>query len=112
MGPLGGWCIKKLDSIFQDKVRSGMEMIYNNFTSGIMGMLLAIVGVYVVNPIVNTGSMLMGEGVDWIISVHLLPLANIFIEPAKVLFLLGSDPRPDLGVLLAFTFFGKGNAKG
>lgn len=139
MGPLGGWCIKKLDSIFQDKVRSGMEMIYNNFTSGIMGMLLAIVGVYVVNPIVNTGSMLMGEGVDWIISVHLLPLANIFIEPAKVLFLnnaigngilvplgiqqaasagksvlflLESNPGPGLGVLLAFTFFGKGNAKG
>lgn len=139
MGPLGGWCIKKLDSIFQDKVRSGLEMIYNNFTSGIMGMLLAIVGVYVVNPVVNTGSMLMGEGVDWIISVHLLPLANIFIEPAKVLFLnnaigngilvplgiqqaasagksvlflLESNPGPGLGVLLAFTFFGKGNAKG
>lgn len=138
MGPLGGYCIKKLDELFQAKIRSGFEMIYNNFSSGIMGMLLAILGVYIVNPIVSSGSHLMSQGVDWIISIHMLPLANIFIEPAKVLFLnnaigngilvplgiqqaasagksvlflLESNPGPGLGVLLAFMFFGKGNAK-
>lgn len=138
MGPLGGYCIKKLDELFQTKIRSGFEMIYNNFSSGIMGMLLAILGVYIVNPIVSSGSHLMSQGVDWIISIHMLPLANIFIEPAKVLFLnnaigngilvplgiqqaasagksvlflLESNPGPGLGVLLAFMFFGKGNAK-
>src|SRR5699024_10814988 len=51
MGPLGGWCIKKFDQLFQDKIRSGFEMIYNNFSSGILGMLLAILGTYVVNPL-------------------------------------------------------------
>lgn len=138
MGPLGGYCIKKLDELFQTKIRSGFEMIYNNFSSGIIGMLLAILGVYIVNPIVSSGSHLMSQGVDWIISIHMLPLANIFIEPAKVLFLnnaigngilvplgiqqaasagksvlflLESNPGPGLGVLLAFMFFGKGNAK-
>lgn len=138
MGPLGGYCIKKLDELWQEKIPSGFEMIYNNFSSGILGMLLAILGVYVVNPVVNSGSLLMSQGVDWIISIHMLPLANIFIEPAKVLFLnnaigngilvplgiqqaasagksvlflLESNPGPGLGVLLAFMFFGKGNAK-
>ena len=87
MGPLGGWCIKKFDQLFQDKIRSGFEMIYNNFSSGILGMLLAILGTYVVNPLVVAGSNFMSKGVDFIISIHMLPLANIFIEPAKVLFL-------------------------
>lgn len=138
MGPLGGWCIKKFDQLFQDKIPSGFEMIYNNFSSGILGMLLAILGTYVVNPLVVGGSTLMGKGVDFIISIHMLPLANIFIEPAKVLFLnnaigngilvplgiqqaasagksvlflLESNPGPGLGILLAFMFFGKGSAK-
>ncbi|GAJ27170.1 PTS system, mannitol-specific IIB component [Liquorilactobacillus sucicola DSM 21376 = JCM 15457] len=138
MGPLGGWCIKKFDQLFQDKIKSGFEMIYNNFSSGILGMVLAIFGVFVVNPLVTAGSNFMSRGVDWIISIHMLPLANIFIEPAKilflnnaigngilvplgiqqastagksVLFLLESNPGPGIGILIAFMIFGKGTAK-
>ena len=75
---------------------------------------------------------------DWLVDHNLMPLASIFVEPAKVLFLnnainhgvftpLGIDqaaeqgksvlflveanPGPGLGLLLAFTFFGKGIAK-
>ncbi|EJE97908.1 PTS system mannitol-specific transporter subunit IIBC, partial [Liquorilactobacillus mali KCTC 3596 = DSM 20444] len=108
------------------------------FSSGILGMLLAIFGVFVVNPLVTAGSNFMSKGVDWIISIHMLPLANIFIEPAKilflnnaigngilvplgiqqasqsgksVLFLLESNPGPGIGILLAFIIFGKGTAK-
>lgn len=139
MGPLGGYAIKKFDQLFQEKIKSGFEMIYNNFSSGILGMLLAILGTYIVNPLVVGGSNLMSKGVDFIISIHMLPLANIFIEPAKVLFLnnaigngilvplgiqqtaqtgksvlflLESNPGPGLGILLAFMLFGKGSAKG
>lgn len=138
MGPLGGWCMKKFDQLFQEKIRSGFEMIYNNFSAGIIGMLLAILGTYIVNPLVTAGSNFMAKGVDWIISIHMLPLANIFIEPAKilflnnaigngilvplgvqqaatagksVLFLLESNPGPGLGILLAYMFFGKGSSK-
>ncbi|KRM92739.1 PTS mannitol transporter subunit IICBA [Liquorilactobacillus cacaonum] len=138
MGPLAGWSIKKFDQLFQDKIKSGFEMIYNNFSSGILGMVLAIFGVFVVNPLVTAGSNFMSKGVDWIISIHMLPLANVFIEPAKVLFLnnaigngilvplgiqqaavsgksvlflLESNPGPGIGILLAFIFFGKGTAK-
>lgn len=138
MGPLGGWCMKKFDQVFKDKVKTGFEMLYDNFSSGIMGMILAIFGLFIVNPLVIAGNNLISKGVDWIISIHMLPLANIFIEPAKILFLnnavgngilvplgiqqsasagksilflLEADPGPGLGILLAFMIFGKGMAK-
>ncbi|ANK58860.1 PTS mannitol transporter subunit IICB [Loigolactobacillus backii] len=138
MGPLGGWCIKKWDDRVQPHIRQGFEMLVNNFSSGIIGMLLAIIGCYAIGPVVTTASGWLATGVDYIISIHLIPLANIFIEPAKVLFLnnainqgiltplgiqqaakagksilflLEPDPGPGLGVLLAFSIFGKGTAK-
>lgn len=138
MGPLGGWAIKKWDDAIADKVHSGFEMLVNNFSAGIMGMLLAIVGYFGIGPVVAGASAAMAVGVNWIIKVNLLPLANVFIEPAKILFLnnainqgiltplgiqaaasagksilflLEPDPGPGLGLLLAFALFGKGTAK-
>lgn len=138
MGPLGGWLIKKWDDAVQPHIRQGFEMLVNNFAAGILGMILAILGFFIMGPIVAAASAIMGAGVNYIISVHLLPLANIFIEPAKILFLnnainqgiltplgleaashagksilflLEPDPGPGLGVLLAFSIFGKGTAK-
>ncbi|AZZ61385.1 PTS mannitol transporter subunit IICBA [Oenococcus oeni] len=138
MGPLGGWCIKKFDSFFRDKVKTGFEMLYDNFSSGILGMILAIFGLFVVDPLVTAGNGFIATGVQWVINIHMLALANIFIEPAKVLFLnnavgngilvplgiqqaasagksvlflLEADPGPGLGILLAYMFFGKGMAQ-
>ncbi|MGL9729063.1 PTS mannitol transporter subunit IICBA [Enterococcus sp. DIV0756] len=138
MGPLGGWCIKKFDDAFQDKIKAGFEMLVNNFSSGLIGFVLAIVGFYAIGPVVGSLTNMMAAGVEAIINMHLLPLANIFIEPAKilflnnainhgiltplgieqaaeagksVLFLLEANPGPGLGILLAFTLFGKGAAK-
>ncbi|MCZ0717610.1 PTS mannitol transporter subunit IICBA [Aerococcus kribbianus] len=138
LGPLGGWVIKKFDEHFSDKIPSGFEMLVNNFSVGIIGFLLVLVGFYAVGPFVSGMTTLFETGVDWIISQRLLPLANVFIEPAKILFLnnainhgiltpLGSqqvaemgrsvlylleaNPGPGLGVLLAFSVFGKGSAK-
>jgi len=138
MGPLGGWCIKKWDDVMSDKIRSGFEMLVNNFSAGIIGMLLAIVGYFAIGPVVAGASAAMAVGVNWIIKANLLPLANVFIEPAKILFLnnainqgiltplgiqaaadagksilflLEPDPGPGLGVLIAFALFGKGTAK-
>ncbi|MBO0455988.1 PTS mannitol transporter subunit IICBA [Enterococcus hulanensis] len=138
MGPLGGWCIKKFDDAFQTKIKAGFEMLVNNFSSGLIGFALAVLGFYAIGPVVESLTNLMAAGVESIINMHLLPLANIFIEPAKilflnnainhgiltplgieqaaeagksVLFLLESNPGPGLGILLAFTLFGKGAAK-
>ncbi|MFC6169973.1 PTS mannitol transporter subunit IICBA [Loigolactobacillus jiayinensis] len=138
LGPLGGWCIKKWDDNVQPHIRQGFEMLVNNFSAGIIGMILAIIGFYAIGPVVSTASGWLATGVDYIISIHLIPLANVFIEPAKILFLnnainqgiltplgiqaaakagksilflLEPNPGPGLGVLLAFALFGKGNAK-
>lgn len=138
MGPLGGWAIKKFDQAVEGKVKSGFEMLVNNFSAGIIGGLLTLLAYKGIGPIVLALDKTLAAGVQAIINAHLLPLASIFIEPAKVLFLnnainhgilspLGIDqaakagksmlfllepnPGPGLGILLAYCLFGKGSAK-
>src|SRR5699024_8763222 len=138
MGPLGGWCVKKFDEKFSDKIKAGFEMLVNNFSAGLIGFALAILGFLIIGPVVSTLTEWLGSAVAAIIQAKLLPLATTFIEPAKILFLnnaihlgiltplgteqslqtgksilflLEANPGPGLGVLLAFTLFGKGSAK-
>ncbi|PFH85647.1 PTS mannitol transporter subunit IICBA [Bacillus sp. AFS088145] len=138
MGPLGGLAIKKFDQAIQGKVKSGFEMLVNNFSAGILGAILAIIALIGVNPVVSTLTEALANGVDMMVRANVIPLANIFIEPAKILFLnnainhgilspigleqaksagksllflLEANPGPGLGVLLAYTIFGKGTAK-
>ena len=39
VGPLGGWAIKRFDKAMEGRVKSGFEMLVNNFSAGIIGML-------------------------------------------------------------------------
>ncbi|MEW1806752.1 PTS mannitol transporter subunit IICBA [Pseudarthrobacter sp. NPDC080039] len=138
MGPLGGWTMKKIDMIWDGKIRPGFEMLVNNFSAGIWGALLALLGFYGISPLVTAFSTAAGNFVQFLVHNGLLPLTSIFIEPAKVLFLnnainhgvltplgvqqsleqgksilflLEANPGPGLGLLLAYTFFGRGAAK-
>ncbi|WP_420808264.1 PTS mannitol transporter subunit IICBA [Arthrobacter ruber] len=138
MGPLGGWTMKKIDAIWDGKIRPGFEMLVNNFSAGIWGALLALLGFYGVAPLVQAFSTAAGNVVQFLVNNGLLPLTSIFIEPAKVLFLnnainhgvltplgvqqsleqgksmlflLEANPGPGLGILLAYMFFGRGAAK-
>lgn len=138
MGPLGGWVMKKVDGALEDKVPSGFEMLVNNFSAGILAAILAVLAQITVGPIVQALTNFMGAGVQFLVDTRLLPVADLFIEPAKVLFLnnainhgilaplgvteveqngrsilfmLETNPGPGLGVLLAFWFAGKGLAK-
>ncbi|WP_010096253.1 PTS mannitol transporter subunit IICB [Ornithinibacillus scapharcae] len=138
MGPVGGYLIKKFDQAVEGKIKSGFEMLVNNFSSGILGAILALIAFKGIGPVVEGLSNALASGVQWIVDLNLLPLANIFIEPAKVLFLnnainhgiltplgvdqaaeagksilfmLETNPGPGLGILLAFMFFAKGTAK-
>jgi len=138
MGPTSGWVIKKVDNAFEGKVPSGFEMLINNFSAGIMGALLALLAYNGVGPVVQALSKALATGVAVIIGAGLLPLVNIFIEPAKVLFLnnainhgilspigldqaakvgqsivflLEPNPGPGLGILLAYWLVGKGSVK-
>lgn len=134
MGPLAGWMIKKFDKAMEGRIPAGFEMLINNFSIGIFGMILAIVGFYLIGPFMTGVTNVLTEGVDWLVSKSLLPLAAIFVEPAKVLFLnnainhgvfsiigaeqaaeagksimymIETNPGPGLGVLLAYWFASK-----
>ena len=138
MGPLGGWVIKKLDALWHGKIRPGFEMLVDNFSAGIAGLILAVIGFFGVGPIVSAFSRAAGHVVDFLVGHDLLPLTSLFIEPAKVLFLnnainhgvltplgttqalqtgksvlflLEANPGPGLGILLAYMLFGRGAAK-
>lgn len=138
MGPLSGWVIRKFDQAIEGKVKAGFEMLVNNFSLGIIGAILACLGLVVVTPLVTGLSAAMESGVGFFVDRNLLPLASVFIEPAKVLFLnnainhgilspmgikqveevgksvfflLEANPGPGLGILLAYCLLGKGSAK-
>lgn len=138
MGPLGGFLIKKFDSLVEGKVKSGFEMLVNNFSAGIIGMLIAIFGYLTIGPLVSGLTAVLINVVDIIVSKGLLPLVSVFVEPAKILFLnnainhgvlgpiglqeakeigksvfflIESNPGPGLGILLAYFVFGKGSVK-
>ena len=138
MGPLGGWTMKRIDAIWDGRIRPGFEMLVNNFAAGIWGGILATFGFFVMSPIVTFIADKLGVGVDFLVENGLLPLTSLIIEPAKVLFLnnainhgvltplgtnqaledgksilflLEANPGPGLGLLLAFMVFGRGAAK-
>lgn len=138
MGPLGGYLIKRFDNVVVSRVRPGFEMLVNNFSAGILGGILAIIGLLGIGPIVTALSNALGAGVDVIIRLGLLPLVSIFVEPAKILFLnnainhgilaplaieqardagksilflVETNPGPGLGILLAYMVFGAGISK-
>ncbi|AVF36429.1 PTS mannitol transporter subunit IICBA [Rahnella sikkimica] len=137
-GPLGGWAIKRFDRWVDGKIKSGFEMLVNNFSAGIIGMLLAILAFLAIGPLVEALSKVLAAGVHIMVIHNLLPLASIFVEPAKILFLnnainhgifsplgiqqatetgksifflIEANPGPGMGVLMAYMFFGRGSAK-
>jgi mannitol PTS system EIICBA or EIICB component len=133
IGPAAGYLIKVVDNAIQERVASGFEMLVDNFSAGIAGLVMAVIGKVVIGPPVDKLVNWAGDGVNWLVSHHVLPLASIIVEPAKVLFLnnainhgvftpLGaqqvaehgksilfmveSNPGPGAGLLLAYFFFG------
>jgi PTS system mannitol-specific IIC component len=138
IGPLGGWIIKKFDKSIEHKIPAGFEMIVNNFSIGILGFLLMILSFYVIGPVIESANNFVTSAIKALVATGFLPLLSLINEPAKVLFLnnvidqgiyyplgmqetlkagksifftVASNPGPGLGLLLAFSFFGKKAAK-
>ena len=134
MGPLAGWVIKKFDQAMDGHMPAGFEMLINNFSVGILGMIMAIFGYYAIGPVMSLILAILSAGVNVLVKHSLLPLVAIFLEPAKVLFLnnainhgvftplgasqveelgksimymLETNPGPGLGVLIAYWMFSK-----
>src|SRR5438552_4127990 len=56
VGPIGGWLIRKYDELTEERVPSGFEMLSNTFSAGILGAILAVLGVLSIGPILQAGS--------------------------------------------------------
>ena len=87
LGPLSAYLMKRLDALWDGKVKAGFEMLVNMFSAGILAFVMAIVGFWVVAPVVNEVMVVLGNGVETLVDNNLLPLTSILIEPAKVFFL-------------------------
>ena len=138
MGPLSAWILKKIDEVLQPRIPIGFELLINNFSLGITGVILTLLGMIAMGPAVEAASNALGAGVQALVNARLLPLADLIVEPAKVLFLnnalnlgvlaplgaaaaaekgraihflLETNPGPGLGMLLAYWAVGKGMLK-
>ncbi len=133
IGPLTAYLVKLFDGLVKDRIKPGFEMLVDNFSAGIISGAMAVLGLKAIGPIMRNVTNVAGDGVQWLIDHHLMPLASVVVEPAKVLFLnnainhgvfgplgvaesarhgrsilfmIESNPGPGLGLLLAFLFFG------
>ncbi|MFZ4451601.1 PTS mannitol transporter subunit IICB [Salibacterium aidingense] len=138
IGPFGGWVIKRFDRLIENKIPAGFEMIVNNFSIGVLGFLLMIISYIFIGPIIESANNAVSAAIEGMVAAGLLPLLSLINEPAKVLFLnnvidqgiyyplgmqqtsevgksiyftVASNPGPGLGLLLAFTFFGRKTAR-
>ena len=134
MGPLAGLVIRTFDRKVEGHIPAGFEMLVHNFSIGILGLILAVLGYYIIGPLMTIILTVLTAGVDILVTHGLLPLVAVFVEPAKVLFLnnainhgifspigasqaaetgrsimymLEANPGPGLGVLLAYWFCSK-----
>ncbi|MEY3971747.1 MAG: mannitol-specific PTS transporter subunit IIC [Aquiluna sp.] len=139
IGPLAAWVLKRIDAVLDPITPPGFEMLIGNFSLGIAGLLMAILGFLGIGPTVNALSDVLGAGVQTLIDTGLLPLASILVEPAKILFLnnainhgvlapigvvqaeemgksimfmLETNPGPGLGILVAFWLAGNSVLRG
>lgn len=138
MGPLSAYVIKKFDQLIEGKVPTGFEMVVNNFSLGIIGLLLCLASFSVVGPVIESANTLVTVLIENLVQTGFLPILSLVNEPAKVLFLnnvidqgiyyplgmqqaveagksiyfmVASNPGSGLGLLLAFSLFGKGMSK-
>ncbi|HBQ5643497.1 PTS mannitol transporter subunit IICB [Klebsiella michiganensis] len=138
MGPLAAWVMKKFDGWLVGRVKPGFEMLVDNFSIGIIGGILMVIGYAAVEPIFSVILGFLSAGVNWALNHSLIPLASIFVAPAQVLFLnnainhgimapLGiqqvvehgrsilflveGNSGPLVGVMVAYCLFGKGLAR-
>ncbi|MGH3334296.1 MAG: PTS mannitol transporter subunit IICBA, partial [Nocardioides sp.] len=138
MGPTAAWVVKQLDALWHGKIKPGFEMLVDNFSAGIASAVMAIGAMFLLGPVLRRVIEWLGDGVNFLVDHDLLPFTSLVIEPAKVmflnnainhgvltplgidqaaeqgksvLFLLEANPGPGLGLLLAYSVFGRGLAK-
>jgi PTS system mannitol-specific IIC component len=137
-GPIAAQVLKRIDNWLEPRIPIGFELLINNFALGLSGVILTMLAQIGIAPFVQALSDILGGAVSGLIASGLLPLADLVVEPAKVLFLnnalnlgvlaplgaaaakesgraihflLETNPGPGLGLLLAYWVAGKGLLK-
>lgn len=87
MGPFAAWCLKKVDAMFAGRIKPGLEMMINNFTLGILGAILMVIGFFTFAPVIMWLIGIFSIAINWLITHGLLPFMAFFVQPGKVLFL-------------------------
>ena len=138
MGPASAYIIKKFDQTVEGKIPAGFEMVVNNFSLGIIGLVICLLSYSIIGPVIEQANTLVTVMIQSLVKTGFLPLLALVNEPAKVLFLnnvidqgiyyplgmqqaveagksiyftVASNPGSGLGLLLAFALFGKGMSK-
>ena len=138
MGPLSAWIVKKFDKAIDGKIPTGFEMVVNNFSLGIIAFLLCLCSYSFIGPVIVEANNFVSYLIQQLVKTGFLPILSVINEPAKVLFLnnvidqgiyyplgmqqvaevgksiyftVASNPGAGLGLLLAYSVFGKGEAK-
>lgn len=134
LGPLGGAIWEVILEPLAKRVKTGLEMLVRNVMAAFAGILMAVLGFYVLAPLLSAIADILLTGMDSLLAHRLIWLLSMIIEPAKVfflnnsinhgillplgiqqakdagesiLFLLETNPGPGLGVLAALYLWRK-----
>lgn len=127
-GPLAGFLWRRMERILDQWVDFRFMMLWKNLSVAVFGGVLAAGFYALVAPVLQSFAEILGLGMQFLISHHLIGVLAVVIEPAKVLFLnnvinhaalvpvgmqqaqetgssvlflLEANPGPGFGVLLA-----------
>src|SRR5436309_1274002 len=53
VGPLTAYLLRFFDRLVEDKIKAGFEMLVENFSAGILGAGMAVLGVWIIGPVVR-----------------------------------------------------------
>ncbi|WP_438846075.1 PTS transporter subunit EIIC [Enterococcus sp. AZ084] len=131
IGLITGGIFHWVDRWLAPKIKPGYEMLLNNLMIGLIGGFVCLLGILVIQPLVEGSLSYVGRFVYWLIEQHLLPVVSLVLEPLKVLFLnnvinhgiltplgmemaqhaghsilflMEANPGPGIGILSAFLF--------
>lgn len=127
-GPLAGFLWSRLERTLERRVDFRFTMLWKNLSVAALGGVLAVCFHALLAPLLQAFAQVLGMGMQFLISHHLIGVLAVVIEPAKVLFLnnvinhavlvpigmqqvqeagssvlflLEANPGPGFGVLLA-----------
>lgn len=87
MGPLAGWIWKWEEEWIIRKLGPSIQMLVKNLCIGLTGGVLALLGFYLLSPLLSVVAGGISYGVNALVEHRMLGVLNVVIEPAKVFFL-------------------------